>query len=365
MRNKLFVLMCLCLSMLLLAGCGKKEQAPDKAQLVKTQRIALGDILAEGTYAGTVRGRYETNMAFQVAGRIISRNVQAGDRVNAGDILMVIDGRDIVEKSNQGDAQVEAARAQLELARTNMERYNQLYAQEAVPAAVRDQHQANYEAAMASYNQAVAGAAQGHNAVGYTTLVAGASGVVSAVAAEAGQVVAAGQTVLTMVQTDEKEIEINIPENHLRDVAIGKTVEVNFWALTNSKSTGIVREISPMADPVTKTYRVRVAVPTPPAGLQLGMTASVKCSEAPLPDKALGSNAAVLPLSAIYQTGSDPQVWIVNADDRTLSLKKVSVESFGDNQVKVSGLKAGDIVVVAGVHKLREGIKVRLSEDEK
>lgn len=365
MKNRLVVLMSLCLVLILVAGCGKKEDAAVKNQLVKTQRIALGDTLADGTYAGTVRGRYETNMGFQVGGRIISRNVQAGDRVNAGDVLMVIDGRDIVEKSNQGDAQVAAAKAQLDLARANAERYNQLYAQDAVSAAVRDQYQTTYEAAQASYNQAVAGAAQGHNAVGYTTLVAGASGVISAVSAEAGQVVAAGQTVVTMVQTDEKEIEINIPENHLRDVNIGKTVEVNFWAITNGKTTGIVREISPMADPVTKTYRVRVSVPNPPAGLQLGMTASVKCSEAPVPEKALASNVALLPISAIYQTGSAPQVWVVDENDRTISLKTVSVENFGDNQVKVSGLKAGDIVVVAGVHKLREGIKVRLSEDEK
>lgn len=359
MKKITVIIVSLLVSVAMLAGCGKSEQPEEKALVVKTQKIGVNDGVIEGTYAGMVRGRYETNLSFQVGGRILDRNVQAGDTVSAGTVLMVIDARDVVEKSNQGDAQVVAAKAQLDLAQANLARYKQLYAQEAIPASVLDQYQSGYDAALAQYNQAVAGAQQGHNAVEYTNLVAPMSGVISSVNAEAGQVVGAGQTVMSLVQTGELEVEINVPENHLPDVTLGKKVEVSFWALKNVKTEGVIREVSPVADNLSRTYRVRVAVPNPPKGMNLGMTASVKVSEAQ--NSAVG---AMMPLTAIYQTGSDAQVWVVNTEDKTVHLKKISFKDIGNNAVRVIGLSNGDIVVTAGVHKLHEGQKVRLMEDE-
>ena len=359
MDKKKFGIICLIAVLVAsLAGCGKTDEKELPVPLVKYERASLGSNGSEASYAGSVRGRYETNMSFQVGGQILNRNVQVGQQVRAGDILMVIDAKDVVQKANQGDAQVEAARAQLALAQSNLKRYSQLYDEQAVSAAVLDQYQTAYDAAFASYQQALAGAAQGHNALSYTNLVAGADGVVSAVNAEAGQVVAAGQTVLTLVQSDELEVEIQMPENHLADVPLGKEVRVSFWALGKTEAAGIIREVSPMADSVTRTYRVRISIPQPPEGMQLGMTANVTCSHA---DGQISPDTVVLPLSAIYQTEDTPQVWIVDEDSHTLSLQAVSVEAFGDNQVKVKGLKDGDLVVTAGVHKLREGLKVRLS----
>ncbi len=344
---------------MLAVGCGKSAEKESPLPLVKYERAALGGSGVEGSYAGTVHGRYETNMSFQVGGQILNRNVQQGQLVRAGDTLMVIDAKDVVQKANQGDAQVEAARAQLSLAQSNLNRYSQLYDEQAVSAAVRDQYQTAYDAAFASYQQALAGAAQGHNALSYTNLVAGADGVISAVNAEAGQVVAAGQTVLTLVQTDELEVEIQVPENHLADVPLGKQVAISFWALADKTATqGVVREVSPMADATARTYKVRISLSQPPAGMQLGMTASVACSESA---GSIAPDSTLLPLSAIYQTGDEPQVWVVDEDDHTVALRSVVVEAFGDNQVKVTGLSAGDIVVTAGVHKLREGQQVRLS----
>lgn len=351
----LVLLLALCL-LAVLAGCGAKQQAQEKAPLAKTMQVGADGQASAGTYAGTVRGRYETNMSFQVGGQILSRNVQAGSRVQPGDVLMVIDAKDVVQKANQGDAAVEQARAQLELAQKNLSRYSQLYDESAVAASVLDQYQANYDAAFASYQNALAQAAQGHNAVGYTNLTAGAAGVVSSVNAEEGQVVAAGQTVLTLVQTDELEIEINVPENQLASVPVGKDVTVTFWALSG-RVPGVVREVSPMADSAARTYRVRVSVPNPPEGMELGMTASVSVT-----DEAADTDGYIVPLSAIYQTGDTPQVWVVGSDD-TVSLKDVSVESFDANNVRVHGLEAGDILVTAGVHRLTEGQSVR-TEDE-
>ena len=359
MKKLIAILLSILLMASLLSGCGKDNEE-QKPQLVKTQQVGEHDINVEGTYTGTVRGRYETNMSFQVGGRILNRNVQVGDHVNSGDVLMSIDPRDVVQQSNQGDAQVAAAKAQLDLAQSNLSRYQQLYAQEAIPAMVLDQYQTAYDSALAQYNQAVAGAATGHNALGYTALVASASGVISSVTAEAGQVVGAGQTVLTLVQTNELEVEINIPENHLGDVELGKTVQVSFWALKGVNVNGTVREISPMADSVSRTYKVRISIPNPPKGMQLGMTASVKCQERDRDNR----DGLVLPLSAIYQINDTSQVWVVDKNTDTVSLKDIKFEEIGNNSVRVMGLNVGDIVVTAGVHKLRQGQKVRLMEDQ-
>ena len=359
MKKLIAILLSILLMASLLSGCGKDNEE-QKPQLVKTQQVGEHDINVEGTYTGTVRGRYETNMSFQVGGRILNRNVQVGDHVNSGDVLMSIDPRDVVQQSNQGDAQVAAAKAQLDLAQSNLSRYQQLYAQEAIPAMVLDQYQTAYDSALAQYNQAVAGAATGHNALGYTALVASASGVISSVTAEAGQVVGAGQTVLTLVQTNELEVEINIPENHLGDVELGRTVQVSFWALKGVNVNGTVREISPMADSVSRTYKVRISIPNPPKGMQLGMTASVKCQSS----AGNSEDGLVLPLSAIYQINDTSQVWVVDKSTDTVSLKEIKFEEIGDNSVRVMGLNVGDIVVTAGVHKLRQGQKVRLMEDQ-
>jgi len=358
-KKLIAILLSILLMASLLSGCGKDNEE-QKPQLVKTQQVGEHDINVEGTYTGTVRGRYETNMSFQVGGRILNRNVQVGDHVNSGDVLMSIDPRDVVQQSNQGDAQVAAAKAQLDLAQSNLSRYQQLYAQEAIPAMVLDQYQTAYDSALAQYNQAVAGAATGHNALGYTALVASASGVISSVTAEEGQVVGAGQTVLTLVQTNELEVEINIPENHLGDVELGRTVQVSFWALKGVNVNGTVREISPMADSVSRTYKVRISIPNPPKGMQLGMTASVKCQERDRNNR----DGLVLPLSAIYQINDTSQVWVVDKNTDTVSLKDIKFEEIGNNSVRVMGLNVGDIVVTAGVHKLRQGQKVRLMEDQ-
>lgn len=343
----------------LLWGCGKDEIPEMKPQVVKTQQVGASSQVLEGTYTGVVRGRYETNLSFQVGGKVLERNVQLGDMVSAGQVLMTIDARDVAERSNQGDAQVVAAKAQLDLAQANLTRYQQLFAQEAISAMVLDQYQTAYDSALAQYNQAVAGAAQGHNALDYTLLTAPMSGVISAINVEAGQVVSAGQPVASMVQSNELEVEINLPENHLQDVPLGKTVQISFWALKNAKVEGIIREVSPMADGVSRTYKVRVSIVNPPKGMYLGMTANVKCTEA---DK--GDLGELLPISAVYQTGKDAQVWVVDKGDNTVHLKNITFENTGNNSVRVKGLSLGDIVVTAGVHKLHEGQKVRLTEDE-
>ena len=338
------------------SGCGKEAAPEQKIPLVRTQTVALGATAQGANYAGSVHGRYEKNMAFQVGGQIVARNVQLGDRVPEGTVMMQIDTKDVAQKADAADAQAEAAYAQMTLAATNLARYRELYAAEAVAAAVLDQHQTAYDAAAANYQAASAQAVQAHNLLSYASLIADADGVVSGVTAEAGQVVAAGQTVLTFVETRELEVEINVPENRLPDIAVGKEVEVSFWAMGDAKTRGVVREISPMADKAMRTYKVRVSVPAPPAGMELGMTASVR-----VPGAKAAKAEATLPLSAIYQTGEKPHVWLVK--DGKVGLHEIAVVSFGANEARVTGLSDGDVVVTAGVHKLHEGDEVRLGSE--
>ena len=341
----------ICAATFLLGGCGDKEIAMPKPPVVKVRQVSLSDAAQEENYSGVVRGRYETNLSFQVGGKIISRDVQAGSRVLVGDVLMTLDPKDITEQSRSAAAQVSSAKAQLQLAKTNYERYAALFKEEAVAAAVLDQYKTQLDAAQASYDAAIAQAQQSQNALEYTTLTANADGIISNVNAEIGQVVAAGQTVLTLVQTRELEVVANIPENKIANVQIGQRVSVDFWA-TKDLVSGTVREISPMADSASRTFAVKISLPDLPSNaVQLGMTANVSMVSVDTP------SAIVLPLSAIYQTGDAAQVWLV--DGGKVSLRKVDVTAFDANNVQVRGLKAGDKVVVAGVHKLRDGQEVR------
>ncbi len=336
------------------AGCGDVPPEKTKPPLVRTERVETGEAARAVNYAGSVRGRYEKKLAFQVGGRVIARAVNVGDRVEAGALLLRLDASDIVQRSRQADAAVDAAKAQLDLAAANAARYRELYAAEAVPAAVLDQYETAHEAAAASYRQALAQAAEGHNAVSYTELLADAPGVISAVTTEAGETIAAGQTVATLVESDELEVEIAVPEDRLADVQPGTAARVSFWALGADAVPGTVREVAPMADAVSRTYRVRVSVPAPPAGMALGMTANVAVGRAQ-------TSAVRLPLAAIYQTGGNPSVWLVGADNKVF-LQEVVVDGYDGNDVLVRGLPDGALVVTAGVHKLREGDEVRTGD---
>ncbi len=337
---------------LILTGCGNESTEEILPPPVKV--IQVGETLQTQTenFAGVVRGRYETNLAFQTGGKILSRNVEVGNFVRAGEILMQIDQKDAAQQLNAANAQVDSARASLNLAKSNFERYSQLFSENAISAAMLDQYKTSYENAVASYNAAVAQSKQFSNNLDYTKLVANSDGVISKINAEVGQVVSAGQTVLTLVQTSEFEIEIDVPENKLSEIEIGRIAEISFWA-NEDKILGSVREISPVADSVSRTYRTRISIPQNDK-IQLGMTANAEFVSKKL-------NGYILPLSAIYQNSNTPQVWIVT-DENKAALKNVTVENFSGNEVVVRGLSANDKVVVAGVHKLREGQDVRVLE---
>ena len=346
--QKQYTALVLAAALSLLAGCGNDTAKEPPPPVVRTMSVdAAGATTAD--YSGTVRARYETKLAFQVGGQVLSRNVSMGAHVHAGDVLMVINARDVQQQANATSAGVASARAQLDLARANRARYEELYAAQAVSAAMLDQYRTNENAAEAAYRQALAQNAQSSNALGYTNLIAGADGVISGILAEEGQVVAAGQTVLTLTQEGEREIEIAVPESRLSEIVVGMPAAVSLWA-TGAMLSGYVREISPVPDAASRTYTARIALTNAPDDLPLGMTARVHLTEK-------AAAGAVIPLSALYQTGEQAGVYVV--EDGVVHLQPVTVTAFYANDAVVEGLAQGAVIVTAGVHQLREGEKVR------
>ncbi|MBP2643687.1 MAG: efflux transporter, family, subunit [Firmicutes bacterium] len=324
--------------------------------LVRTSTIGLGMVSANNTYAGEVRGRYESQLAFQVSGKIIKRNVELGSVIHAGDVLMQLDAKDIQQTVNMSSAQVDAAESQLRLAESNLNRYRQLYEDGVVGRAVYEQFQTQYDSAAAAVRQANAQYAQGSYQLDYSCLYADGDGVIAGINAEVGQVIGAGQPVIILVKTGELEVEINIPENKVDEVRKTGQLKVTFWALPGVAVDGKIREISPVADKVARTYKARISLVNPPTEIKLGMTAAVSIA-----DSAKGA-VLTIPLTAIYQTQDVPAVWVVNDD--VVTLRPVKLGAYANGCVEVfGGLNSGEQIVIAGVHKLHEGQKIQAGGD--
>jgi len=305
------------------------------------------------SYSGEVRGRYESQLAFQVGGKIIKRHVELGSLVKRGQILMQIDPQDIQQIVNSHSAQVASAKSQLQLAESNLKRYRQLYEQDVISRAQLDRYQSAYEVALAAHQQATAQYTHGFNQLGYSFLRADQSGVITAVSAEVGQVVGPGQVVMTLVKEGEQEIEISVTENRIQDIRKACKIKITFWALPGIEVDGKIREIAPMSDAVTRTYRVRISLLKHLPEIKLGMTASVAIIYADNQP-----TVAPIPLSAVYQTKETPCVWILQ--NGAVQLREIKIARFDDGQVQIlSGIQSGETIVTAGVHKLREGMKVK------
>lgn len=354
----------------LYSNIARKPQAAKIIPIVRTYTVGNAVTAAAATYPGEVRGRYESQLAFQVAGKIAARMVNVGDSVQAGQVLLALDPKDVAQNVEATAAQLASARASYKLAADNAARYRSLYAQGAVSEAIRDQYNTQLEAASATLRQAQAQANVSSNQLGYTQLVSDTAGVVTALNGEVGQVVGAGTPIATVVRSGEREVQISVPEG--TDVSVGQQATVSFWALPGVEATGHVREIASMADPVTRTYKVCVAVPDLPKAAKLGMTAKVSLGNNhdnltnSTDSKAVTQASAsaptfTLPAQALYQVNNKTQVWLVQ--DNKAQLVDVVVAGYAGNDVIISqGLSKGDRVITAGLAKLVPEQEVRPEE---
>ena len=341
---------------LLLAACAKQEPKVEDVRPVRVQTVVLGKQDALSGYAGEVRARYETRVAFRVPGKIVSRHVDVGATVRPGQLLARLDPRDLILAEQTAKAQLASAQAERDLAASDLARYQDLYEKRFISQAELDRRQSTLKTADARLEALQAQYRQSSNQASYAQIHADAAGVVLAIEAEAGQVVAAGQTVLRTARLEEKEIEINVSEQSVEQIRKAGPLVVRAWALPGKTYLGKVREIAPAADPATRTYAVRVSVPDADAALLWGMTASVAW---PGGQDALPQTAALLPLTALTQQGEQPAVWVLDAGNK-LQLRPVGVAQYRENGVVIArGLANGERVVTAGVHKLRAGLAVK------
>jgi multidrug efflux system membrane fusion protein len=339
----------------MLVACSEPPAPAAPLKLVRTLKVGAGNTANSGTersYSGEVRARIETTLGFRIAGKIVERRADVGQSVKPGQVLARLDPADAA-------LQVTQAEAQKALAAADLARTRDLKAKNFVSAAALDARETAFKAAEAQAQLA-------KNQSTYTTLVADRAGVIGQVLAEPGQVVGVGQAVFRMAPDGEREIAIAIPEGELTGFKPGQAAEVSFWSagVAGKPLMGRLREVSPAADPVTRTFAARISLKDADPLLPLGMTATVRFTGA-----AGSSKAPVIPLAAVFQQGDQPAVWKVmrsgtpeGGADGMVNLQRIKVVAYTDAGAVVSeGLAGGEEIVAAGVNLLTAGEKVRIA----
>lgn len=337
------------LAALLLAACTEPPPPAEPPRPVRTLVVGTGSADSAQSFSGDVHARHETPLGFRIGGKMVARLVDVGHRVRDGQALARLDAADIALQAAQ-------AQAQLAQAEADTKRFRELRARNFISQSALDAHETALKTAQAQGSLA-------RNQESYATLRANAAGVVVAVLAEPGQVVNAGTPVLAVAHDGEREVAISLPESSVTRFKVGDAAEVRLWvdAADSPGKTyrGRIRELAPAADPATRTYPARVTLIDADARVALGMTAKVSF-------RTEGGNGSLLiPAAAILQQGDQPAVWVVAGDD-TLSLRKVKVLDWRDDQALIGdGLKAGERIVERGVHKLHAGEKITFDKAAK
>jgi len=340
------------------AGCSDKPQSTQQPRLVNVVRVTLDSTGSDIGYSGEVRARYETALSFRLPGKIVARNVEVGGLVRKGDVLARLDPEDQRLNARSAQSQLAAAKSEYEQSKAELDRYTDLYQKAFISKAEFDRRRNAYNVAKARLDQAQAQVAVSINQTGYTELAADHAGVVTSIPIEVGQVVAAGQTVMKLARTDDREVAISIPENRLVELSAASQIDISLWADPSKIYKGRLREVSPAADSVTRTYAAKISALNADPAMKLGMTANVYLRGVQR------TVAVMLPATALFQDKGQAAVWIVDKTTSQVRLVPVEVGEYVEDRVAVlSGLSPGDMVVRAGVHKLFPGEKVRVHEE--
>ncbi|WP_227978138.1 efflux RND transporter periplasmic adaptor subunit [Arenimonas daejeonensis] len=335
-----------------LAACGSDEPAegPARPAMVVQPGMAAA---AASAYAGEVRAQYEPALAFRIGGKISRRLVDVGDRVKAGQALAELDAADVALQLEASRAQLASAESDLALATSELERYKGLIDRQLVSRSLYDERVSAQKAAEARVRQARAQAAVSGNQAAYAVLQAPKDGVIAQRLAEAGQVVAAGQTVFVLAQDGEREVAISVPEQSAADFVPGRPLLVELWSAPGKRFPGKLREIAPAADAQARTFAARVSFDAGDTRAEIGQSARVYA----LQDN---GSALAVPLSALYEMDGKPALWVVDPDTARVGLRPVQVGPYGETMVPVTaGLQPGEWVVAAGVHLLLEGQRIK------
>ena len=356
MRSKSFLkYMYVVASVTALAACSKPAPPPEPVRSVKLITVGEQPLESGAEFAGEVRARVEARLGFRVGGKITRRHAELGQRVKAGDVLAQLDPQDYQLAASAAKAQVTAAQTNRDLAAADFKRFKDLREQNFISGAELERRHAALKAAQAQLEQAQAQMTGQGNQAGYTTLVADAAGVVTAVDAEPGQVVAAGTPVVRIALDGPRDAVFAVPEDRVARIKPGSAVDVRPWG-ASSAMKGQVREVAASADPVTRTFTVKVTLDGKES-LALGTTVTVT----PNALERSMLQAIKLPTSALRQDGKSAAVWVLDTASMTVRLQPVVIATADGNDVVIaSGLQPGMQVVVAGVHVLSPGQKVTI-----
>jgi RND family efflux transporter MFP subunit len=326
---------------------------------VKVVTVGATNFESAHEFSGEVKPRVESRIGFRVGGKITRRQAEVGQQVRAGTVLAQLDPQDFKLGADAARAQVAAASTNRDLAAADFKRYQALREQNFISGAELERRETALKAAQAQLEQAQAQFRTQGNQAGYTSLVADVSGVVTAVEAEPGQVVAAGAPVVRIAQDGARDVVFAVPEDKVMAMRPGSDVAVKLWA-GNTVLPGRIREVAASADAATRTYAVKVsleAATQPP----LGATVTV----VPQALRSAGAQAIKLPTSALRQEGQGTAVWVLDKGTMTVKSQPVQVATADGNEAVIAaGLQPGMLVVSAGVHVLSAGQKVAIWQDK-
>lgn len=353
--RRVFGLFALAALMTTLVACSKAEAPQEPLRSVKLLTVAGSDLNLASEFSAEVRARVESRLGFRVGGKLVQRPAEPGQRVAAGQLLALVDAQDFQLAAQAAQAQVSAAQSQRDLAAAEFKRFEALKAQNFISGAELERREASLKAAEAALNQAKAQAQAQGNQAGYARLTASHAGVIIAVEAEVGQVVSAGQPVVRLAHDGPRDAVFAVSESAIMSIRLGQSMQAMVLS-TGQMVQGTVREMAASADPVTRTYAVKLALaPGVGGALPLGATLNVR---APGLSSAVAS-AIKLPTSALRQEGQGTAVWVLDEATMTVNSQAVQLGPVDGNEVVVSsGLQPGQKVVSAGVHVLSPGQKV-------
>lgn len=345
---------------LTLAACSKPAPGPEPVRAVRTLTVGTAAVGASQEFAAEVRARTETRLSFRVPGRLVQRPAEVGQRVRAGQLLAQLDATDLKLGQESARAAVQAAQSNVDLGAAELKRYQDLRQQGFISALELERRETALQAQRAQLNQAQAQLSVQGNQAAYASLVATAAGVVTAVDAEVGAVLAAGSPLLRLAHDGARDAVFSVPEDAVTGLrqltAVPGALQVKAWSQPDVMAA-TVREVAAAADPVTRTFLVKATLATTGAAaqLQLGQTLTVRVQQP------AHSGVVRLPLSAVMQQQGRTSVWLLDTGTLTVRPQPVVVAGADGNQLIVAqGLTPGQVVVTAGVHTLTAGQKVQL-----
>ena len=347
----------------ILAACHKAAPLADAPRdvvvlpvLANTQGQAL-------SLPAEVQARFVTPMSFRVAGQILERRVHLGDTVHKGEIVARLDPADAERNAASTEADLVSAHQHLATADKQLQRDTVQARENLISAVQLEQTQDAYAAALSQEKDAQQRAGLATNQLGYTQLLAEHDGMISAEQANTGEVVAAGQSVFSLAWTGAIDVTTDVAENQINQIRVGAPAAIALAALPGRILHGTVREVSPAADPQSRSFHVKVTLDTQDPAVRLGMTGEVSIDASNLA-AAKGAKAqattVMIPATALFHQGNQPAVWVVRAADARLELRPVTVSEYGERSVTLTGgVAAGEKIVVQGVHTLTAGETVK------